>query len=32
MGQLLSLPMIAFGLALVTWSFRGARRSSLGRP
>jgi phosphatidylglycerol:prolipoprotein diacylglycerol transferase len=32
MGQLLSLPMIAFGLALVTWSYRGARRSSLGRP
>ncbi len=32
MGQLLSLPMIAAGLALVAWSYRGARRSSLGRP
>ena len=29
MGQLLSLPMIVAGLALVAWSYRGARRSSL---
>ena len=32
MGQLLSLPMIAVGLALVAWSHRGVRRSSLERP
>ncbi len=31
MGQLLSLPMIAVGLALVAWSHRGVRRSSLER-
>ncbi len=32
MGQLLSLPMIAVGLALVAWSRRGVRRASLERP
>jgi phosphatidylglycerol:prolipoprotein diacylglycerol transferase len=32
MGQLLSLPMVLAGLALVAWSYRGARRSSLERP
>jgi phosphatidylglycerol:prolipoprotein diacylglycerol transferase len=32
MGQILSLPMIVVGLALVAWSYRGARRSSLERP
>ena len=32
MGQLLSLPMIVTGLALVAWSRRGARRTSLERP
>ena len=31
MGQILSLPMIAVGLALVAWSHRGIRRSSLER-
>ena len=32
MGQLLSVPMVMAGLALVAWSYRGARRSSLERP
>jgi phosphatidylglycerol---prolipoprotein diacylglyceryl transferase len=31
MGQLLSVPMVMAGLALVAWSYRGARRSSLER-
>jgi phosphatidylglycerol:prolipoprotein diacylglycerol transferase len=31
MGQLLSLPMIAIGLALIAWSYRNARRSNLER-
>ena len=32
MGQLLSVPMVMAGVALVVWSYRGARRSSLERP